>query len=306
MANEDVGRLRGAAAELSGGAAVDRWLLEVAAGYLAGERGEPAFPGGATASDLVRGARVARGLAGEGPAARAAVEEAVNRAAALLDAARSGPTGEEYARYLSFLSHDLRGGLNGILLMIEVLKRQLGDREEFAEQVGDLDMMRRSVLDTVSHMDHFIYGERFKRGLVKVRPGPVHFGTLADQLTVQFAGEAEEHDVKLTVTGDGRGEADRSLVLLAAVGLIGNAIKYCKGAAVNVELAGLGGAAWRLVVADCGKGLPDEVKRMLDAPSNSGGEVRGLGLVRMAAEAMGAAFSYETSAAGTTFRIEHG
>ena len=32
---------------------------------------------------------------------------------------------EAQSKYLSFLSHDLRGNLNGVLLMIEVLKRDL-------------------------------------------------------------------------------------------------------------------------------------------------------------------------------------
>ena len=35
---------------------------------------------------------------------------------------------EAQSKYLSFLSHDLRGSLNGVLLMVEVLKRELGGR----------------------------------------------------------------------------------------------------------------------------------------------------------------------------------
>ena len=32
---------------------------------------------------------------------------------------------EAQARYMSFLSHDLRGSLNGLVLMVEVLKREI-------------------------------------------------------------------------------------------------------------------------------------------------------------------------------------
>ncbi len=39
---------------------------------------------------------------------------------------------EAQAKHLSFLSHDLRGSLNGILLMIEVLKRELQQHESFS------------------------------------------------------------------------------------------------------------------------------------------------------------------------------
>ena len=40
---------------------------------------------------------------------------------------------EAQSKYLSFLSHDLRGGLNGVFLMIEVLKRELIGEERLAE-----------------------------------------------------------------------------------------------------------------------------------------------------------------------------
>ncbi|HEX5243342.1 MAG TPA: RsbRD N-terminal domain-containing protein, partial [Tepidisphaeraceae bacterium] len=60
---------------------------------------------------------------------------------------------EAQSKYLSFLSHDLRGGLNGVFLMIEVLKRELSGEERLAETVQDLDVMRRSLLETVGTMD---------------------------------------------------------------------------------------------------------------------------------------------------------
>jgi signal transduction histidine kinase len=50
---------------------------------------------------------------------------------------------EAQSKYLSFLSHDLRGGLNGVFLMIEVLKRELVGETRLAETVEDLDIMRR-------------------------------------------------------------------------------------------------------------------------------------------------------------------
>ena len=49
---------------------------------------------------------------------------------------------EAQSKYLSFLSHDLRGELNGVFLMIEVLRRELAHEERFAESLEDLDLMR--------------------------------------------------------------------------------------------------------------------------------------------------------------------
>ena len=55
---------------------------------------------------------------------------------------------EAQSKYLSFLSHDLRGGLNGVFLMIEVLRRELVKEPKFKESLEDLEMMRRSICET--------------------------------------------------------------------------------------------------------------------------------------------------------------
>ena len=64
------------------------------------------------------------------------------------------------SKYLSFLSHDLRGELNGVFLMIEVLRRELANEERFAESLEDLDLMRRSIHQTIATMDRFLHAER--------------------------------------------------------------------------------------------------------------------------------------------------
>jgi signal transduction histidine kinase len=84
---------------------------------------------------------------------------------------------EAQSKYLSFLSHDLRGGLNGVCLMIEVLKRELAREERFKESVDDLDMMRRSIFETIATMDRFLHAERFRKGKVQVRPSKVNLRT---------------------------------------------------------------------------------------------------------------------------------
>ena len=53
-----------------------------------------------------------------------AVRKSVNKFAAFQQQ-RLKAVAEAQSKYLSFLSHDLRGGLNGVLLMVEVLKREL-------------------------------------------------------------------------------------------------------------------------------------------------------------------------------------
>ena len=50
-------------------------------------------------------------------------------------------TDDLQSHYVSFLNHDLRGGMNGILLMVEVLKRELGGDPKFGEVIPDLTLL---------------------------------------------------------------------------------------------------------------------------------------------------------------------
>src|SRR5256885_870021 len=81
---------------------------------------------------------------------RGAVEFAEHQAQQLQAAA------ESQAKYLAFLSHDLRGGLNGVLLMIEVLRRDLEAAGQFSQSLEDLETMKHSILDTVATMERFL------------------------------------------------------------------------------------------------------------------------------------------------------
>ena len=107
---------------------------------------------------------------------------------------------EAQSKYLSFLSHDLRGGLNGIFLMIEVLKRELGGHPQHGETIDDLDVMRRQLLETVATMDRFLYAERFRKGKVKLKPGPVRLDTLLGEVSAQFNYQAREKGIELKVS----------------------------------------------------------------------------------------------------------
>src|SRR6185437_3636769 len=106
---------------------------------------------------------------------------------------------EAQSKYLSFLSHDLRGGLNGVFLMIEVLKRELAGETRLAETVDDLDVMRRSLLDTVATMDRFLHAERFRKGKVQVHPTRVSLKNLLGECAAHFSYQAKEKNVQLHV-----------------------------------------------------------------------------------------------------------
>src|SRR5205085_12206087 len=114
-------------------------------------------------------------------AARRGVMSFVNQQKAELQA-----FADAQSKYLSFLSHDLRGGLNGVLLMIEVLRRDLVSEPKFAESLDDLDVMRRSILENVSTMDRFLHAERFRKGKVQVRPAQIDVKRLVNEVATHF------------------------------------------------------------------------------------------------------------------------
>src|SRR5687768_2287908 len=81
---------------------------------------------------------------------------------------------EDQSRYMSFLSHDLRGSLTGLALMVEVLKREIEGRKGSTDEVlADLAMMKRALVDTVAMMERHVLADRLRRGKAPVVRGAV-------------------------------------------------------------------------------------------------------------------------------------
>lgn len=294
--------------------------------------------------------------------ARAALRSAVVLAARQIDARRAAAdearlaeaasAAADHANYLTFLSHDLRGGLHGILLMIEVLKRDLAPPAfspfppvpypvppptpppHVAAQLEDLDVMRRGVLDTVSLMDRFIYAERFRRGLVKVRRDRVNLGSVGEQLQTQFAEPARERGLHLVVHAAGIVITDRALLNVIATNLLANAAQHASPGPLHLSLTALPEPAapsldlgdlqvptpalppaehWRLEVSDPGPGLPPAVLASLEShplpprpASNARSGGVGLKLAKVSADALGACFQIRSSPTGTSIVVERG
>lgn len=88
------------------------------------------------------------------------------------------PKSETYAElllaYQGVVVHDLRGDLNGLLLTVDFLRRQLGTRPDIAgpigETLGDLDSVRDSLTRTLNQLDMVGYARRTVTG----RAAPEH------------------------------------------------------------------------------------------------------------------------------------
>jgi len=220
---------------------------------------------------------------------------------------------EAQSKYLSFLSHDLRGGLNGVFLMIEVLKRELADEPKLSETVRDLDSMRRSLLETVGTMDRFLHAERFRKGKVELKPGDVHVKPMLVEAASQFSYQAKDKglDLRIEAPTDCTITSDRELLSLIVQNLVSNAVKYTQAGSVVVTAEPSAGGGCLISVRDDGPGIAPERLSELFAPFARGethgqpGVGLGLSIVRQAAEVLGAkVWAESTPGKGSTFHVQ--
>jgi signal transduction histidine kinase len=220
------------------------------------------------------------------------------------------------AHYISYLNHDLRGGMNGILLMVEVLKRELGRQNQFPDAAEDLEAMRRAVFDAVATMDRFVFAHRLGRGKHKPRFAPVNVRTLINDVMASVTPAAREKGIDLAmevpeepITVD----SDRDMLRLILQNLLSNAVRHCaKGTKVRVGARrNDAGDGCTFTIADTGGGIPSdrqaELFNLALAPGGQRGKngVRmGLPVSKMAADLIGAKLTIESAADGTTFRLE--
>ena len=228
------------------------------------------------------------------------------------------------SKYLSFLSHDLRGGLNGAILMIEVLKRDLVNEPKFASSMEDLDVVRRSMLETVATMDRFLHAERLRRGKMPVKIGEVDLRDLLAHVVRNAGYQLSEHRsrVELDVAEPSTIQADRDALVIILQNLLSNAIKYSGGKPVKIATRprdgqdgdasdGGSGGGVRISVIDEGPGIAPEKMQVLFAPFQRGetygkkGIGLGLTIARQAATLLGGEVKAESQPGqGATFHVD--
>lgn len=227
------------------------------------------------------------------------------------------------AKYLAFLSHDLRGNLNGAMLMIEVLRRDLATEPRFAESVADLDAMRQAMLDLVGTMDRFLQAERLRQGRVEVSLQVVHLDEFLHEQRRSIARQKRgvEDLIDLKIDGrDLRVRTDREMLALVVQNTLGNCVKYAAGGRVTLRARRLAerspdsapGTQWfRIEVSDAGPGMDEQFQKRLFEPfvrgADTGRPGTGLGLyiAKQAADLLGATLHVQSKLGdGTTFIID--
>lgn len=104
--------------------------------------------------------------------------------------------------YQGVVVHDLRGDLNGLLLTVDFLRRQLGGRPEvaslFGETLGDLDHVRDSLTRTLNQLEMVGHARRIAGGRDAADQADQSLSdVLADGSRHQLADRARRRQVNL-------------------------------------------------------------------------------------------------------------
>ena len=222
---------------------------------------------------------------------------------------------EVQAKYLSFLSHDLRNHLHHAMLHVQLLAGRLTQVPELADSVADLESVRRAILQTTAGMDRLLQSEQLRREPVHHTADPVDLNLLLSEVTNQFAHEAKSKGVELDldVPDGAQAISDEGLLTLVLQNLLGNAVKYSSGGRIKVLARNNldnEDIDWVLSVSDQGPGIaPENLSHLFDAfrrgdTYGQPGVGLGLAIASEATRLLGGKLEIESEiGTGSTFRL---
>ena len=218
------------------------------------------------------------------------------------------------AKYLSFLSHDLRNNLNSAVLMMDVLRQRLERTGGFDDEAADLGDVKQAIMQTIEGMDRLLQAERAGRTAAHRNREAVDLARLTSDVTRTFERQAKDKGLSLVVAVPLGAvvRSDRELIVVVLNNLIGNAVKFTDRGTIRVE--GERSSAcedvWALIVRDEGPGIaPEQLGRLYDAFSRGDthgqpGVGLGLAIAAQSSRTLGATLSVESEVGrGTVFRL---
>src|SRR2546421_915238 len=218
------------------------------------------------------------------------------------------------AKFLAFLSHDLRNRLNHATLGLELVIRTLKGTAEYADDAALLDSVQRSITDTIEAMERVLQSERLRKGAGAPKLGPVNLHDVASAVAGELAAKANIKGLglKVGVPPDATITSDRQLIALVLHNLIHNAVKYSSNGNVRVSAQAFAEdrPEWVLSVSDDGPGIVPEHRERLFQAFERGetygqpGIGLGLSIVTHAAKALGARVTLDSQpGTGSTFKL---
>jgi signal transduction histidine kinase len=217
------------------------------------------------------------------------------------------------AKYLSFLAHDLRNGLNHIMLTMQWVEESIAPQAEWAEHAGALRDARISAEETIHSMERLLQAERLRKG-VTPKHELVHLRRIAEGVIASFKNIAQAKEITLQnqVSPDATANTDPGLLTVILQNLVGNAVKYSLSGSIRLSAHLLPKTpGWAVEVIDQGPGIaPDALATIFDAfkrgqSHGQSGVGLGLYIASQGARVLGGTIDVESIVGkGSTFRLQ--
>ncbi|SEL20240.1 sensor histidine kinase [Nitrosovibrio tenuis] len=178
---------------------------------------------------------------------------------------------EIQAKYLSFLSHDLRNHLNHATVQLQLLAARLARAPEYADSAESIQSIKRAILHTTAGMDQLLQAERLRHHAVDFDGQTVDLRLLLSEVAQQCLHQAQSKGLRLEVEVPDEAliTSDEGLLTLVLQNLLGNAVKYSSRGTVKISAHNLSNGdatGWVLSVSDQGPGIaPHNLTNLFDA-----------------------------------------
>jgi signal transduction histidine kinase len=218
------------------------------------------------------------------------------------------------AEHLAMMSHDLRNGLNGVLLSLSMIRDGLGDAAASTVR-EDLTGAEQMIRGTVDVMERLLAGERERAAEVKLKIDNVPLrqllqGVVRSSRRTADAGAAtgiqptpKTDSVEIDCPDDLTIRSDFELLSTILLNVLGNAFRYAGDGLIRIGVDTSDGT--RITVADAGPGIPPEALPTLfdryrrgKANPTDGGSGLGLYICHRATHALGGEITAHNAAEG--------
>jgi len=222
---------------------------------------------------------------------------------------------EIQSKYLSFLSHDLLNHLKHAMLHVQLLARRLAPIPAYADNIAELESVKRTILQTTSGMERLLQSEQLRKQPARHLTEVVNLEALLSEVASQWAHEARSKGLELDVDvpEDAQAMSDLGLLTLVLHNLLGNAVKYSSTGKIQVAARSAPDredVCWVLSVSDQGPGIPsDNLSHLFNAFQRGDtfgkpGVGLGLSIASEATRLLGGKLEVESETGkGSTFRL---
>ncbi|MDN5881736.1 MAG: HAMP domain-containing histidine kinase [Nitrosospira sp.] len=222
---------------------------------------------------------------------------------------------EAQAKYLSYLSHDLRNHLNHATLHLQLLAARLAQLPGYEDSVEDIHSIKHAIFQTTVGMDRLLDAERLRKSSVALETHPVNLNLLMSDISKQMSHEVKSKGLELIVDVPEGAQAasDEALLTLVLQNLLGNAVKYSSTGRIKMMARNTSNdesIGWVLSISDEGPGIAPESLNHLFLAFRRGdtygtpGVGLGLSIASQAAGLLGGKLEIESEVnAGSTFRL---